>query len=139
MAERDTAFEVFTSSMHRWWPSTHTIGEGKLAAAVLERRVGGRWYGRDEDGGETDWGYVLVWEPPERLILAWRINGNTFDATLHTEVEITFQALDVNITEVRLEHRFLERISAKDARTNIDNGWTVVLEHYKRAAQRSVY
>jgi hypothetical protein len=49
--------------------------KGRSQRVVIEERVGGRWYGVDEDGTETNWGDVLVWSPPERLVLAWRIAG----------------------------------------------------------------
>ena len=58
------AFEVFTAGFDRWWPRSHTIGKSALQEVVLEPRVGGRWYGIDDDGTETEWGDVLVWEPP---------------------------------------------------------------------------
>ena len=67
------AFEVFTAGFDRWWPRTHSNGASPLKTAVLEPRAGGRWYGVGEDGSEDDWGDVLVWAPPTRLLLAWRI------------------------------------------------------------------
>jgi hypothetical protein len=36
----------------------------------------GRWYATHEDGSESDTGKVLVWEPPQRIILAWQINAS---------------------------------------------------------------
>jgi len=137
-ADPATAFEVFTSRIHRWWPRSHTIGKGPLASVVIEERVGGRWYGVDEDGTETNWGDVLVWSPPERLVLAWRIAADwRFDPGLLTEVEVTFNAVAQG-TEVRLEHRHLERMgpAADAARAAFDspNGWAAIVALYAAEA-----
>jgi uncharacterized protein YndB with AHSA1/START domain len=130
-ADPQTSFEVFTARIHTWWPRTHTIGRGALARVVIEPKVGGRWYGVDEDGTETDWGDVLTWDPPRRLVLAWRIAADwRYDPDLLTEVEVTFDAV-VAGTEVRLEHRHLERMgdAADAARGKFDspNGWTAII------------
>ena len=133
-ADAQTAFEVFTSRIDSWWPRTHTIGKGPLARAVIEPRQGGRWYGVDEDGSETSWGDVLVWAPPDRLVLAWRIASDwRYDPDLLTEVEVTFSEI-ADGTEVRLEHRHLERMgdAAEAARDTFDspNGWSAIIALY---------
>jgi uncharacterized protein YndB with AHSA1/START domain len=74
------AWRVFTERMGTWWPlATHKIGKVKAADAVIEPRVRGRWYERGEDGSTCDWGRVLSWEPPSRLVLSWDI-GARFDS-----------------------------------------------------------
>src|SRR6201987_1983818 len=70
------AFEVFTSGLGRWWPRTHTIGKPPMQTAVLEPRMGGRWYELSEDGSQADVGKVLVWEPPQRCVISWALNSN---------------------------------------------------------------
>ena len=139
-ASPERAFEVFTSGFDRWWPRSHTIGKGPLKEAVLEPRVGGRWYGIDADGSETNWGDVLIWEPPGRLVLAWRIGTDwQFHSDLLTEVEVTFTAQAGGSTRVDFEHRHLERMGegAGGARDTFDspNGWSGILQGYADAVR----
>jgi len=71
-APQALAWRVFTERMSTWWPLAHyKIGKVTAVEAVIEPRVGGRWFERGEDGSTCDWGEVLIWEPPSRLVLAW--------------------------------------------------------------------
>jgi uncharacterized protein YndB with AHSA1/START domain len=106
----DKAFSIFTSGMTEWWPSDHHIGSAPIEEIVIEPHEGGRWYTRHEDGSETSTGYVLVWEPPGRLVLTWQISANwQYDPKLVTTIEIRFLAESPDQTRVQLEHRDLER------------------------------
>jgi len=71
----ERAFRVFTESFNSWWPPEYHIGQAEMAEAILEQRQDGRWYERGVDGSECDWGRVLAWEPPHRLLVTWQING----------------------------------------------------------------
>ncbi len=138
-ATPEKAFQVFTEGFDRWWPRTHSVGDAPLKRATLEPRVGGRWYSLTEDGVEHEWGDVLAWEPPLRILLAWRLTAEfTFDPSLLTEVEVRFTALGDGETRVDLEHRGLERFGsssqANRARSGMDEGWGVILEAYKTLA-----
>lgn len=69
-APAEIAWRVFTESMGTWWPlANFKIGKAKAIDAVIEPRVGGRWYERGEDGSTCQWGSVLAREPPSRLLL----------------------------------------------------------------------
>ena len=141
-ATQERAFDVFTAGFNRWWPRSHTIGKSALAEVIVEPRVGGRWYGVDDDGTETEWGDVLVWQPPARLVLAWRIGTDwQYHRDLHTEVEVTFTALDATTTRVDLEHRMLENMgaTAEGARATFDspNGWGAIMQNYADVAGRN--
>ena len=105
-ATPEKAFKVFTEGFDRWWPKSHTIGASPLKRAVIEPGQGGRWYGVAEDGSEDQWGEVLAWEPPGRLLLAWRINGKwKYDPEILTEIEVAFTDLGDGRTRVDFEHR----------------------------------
>src|SRR5579883_2727863 len=85
------AFEVFTARIGGWWPKSHHIAAVEMQEAVIEPRQGGRFYERGIDGSECVWGQVLVWEPPDRLVLSWKLNSKfQVDEEMDSEVEIRF-------------------------------------------------
>jgi len=136
-APLDRAFRVFTANMGAWWPKEHHIGKAALKDCVIEPKVNGRWYERGEDGSECDWGKVLEWDPPRRLVLAWQLNeGFQYDPALVTEVEVTFTLLGPKQTRVDFEHRNLERFgeAAERLRGLMGDGWGQILESYKQTA-----
>lgn len=114
-APQSIAWRVFTQGMGKWWPlGAYKIGKANAVDAVMEPHVGGRWYERGEDGSTCDWGRVLVWEPPSRLVLTWDINANwQHDPSLNTEIEVLFISESKNRTRVELEHRRLDRYGAR--------------------------
>jgi uncharacterized protein YndB with AHSA1/START domain len=114
-APQAVAWRVFTERMGTWWPLAHyKIGKSNAVDAVVEPRVGGRWYERGEDGSTCQWGSVLAWEPHERLVLSWDIDANfQYDPNLKTEIEVRFVAEGQHTTRVELEHRRLDRYGAR--------------------------
>lgn len=139
-APPDVAWRVFTEQMGTWWPlATHKIGRTRAVDTVVEPRVGGRWYERGEDGSSCDWGRVLAWEPPARLVLAWQISPDwQYDPALQTEVEVRFLA-EGKGTRVELEHRGLDRYGARQEEMlrifGSDRGWSGLLASFARAAE----
>jgi uncharacterized protein YndB with AHSA1/START domain len=133
------AFAIFTAQIGRWWPRGQTVGANPHADIVIEPRVGGRWFERDDAGIETPWGHVLAWDPPGRLVLAWQLDGEKrYDPDLVTEVEITFAPLEDGGTQVTLEHRDLERFrKRRDAwAAQVEEGWTEMVEIFADFANR---
>jgi uncharacterized protein YndB with AHSA1/START domain len=128
------AFEVFTAGFDRWWPRAHHIGKADLLAAVIEPKAGGRWYEKGVDGSECDWGTVLVYEPPTRLVLSWHLNSQWQfdpDASRASEVDVRFVPDGPSRTRVEFEHRHIERaVDAEQLRAGVDSpeGWTGLLE-----------
>jgi len=138
-APAERAFRVFTNHFDKWWPREHHILEAPMARVVLESGVGGRWYEVGTDNSECDWGRVLVWDPPKRLVLAWQLNGDwQYDPDLVTELEFRFISLGKLRTRVELEHHHLERIGEKAAATReaLDSptGWITHLTLFAAAA-----
>jgi uncharacterized protein YndB with AHSA1/START domain len=139
-APQALAWRVFTERMSTWWPLAHyKIGKVAAVEAVIEPRVGGRWFERGEDGSTCDWGEVLVWEPPSRLVLSWDITADwQYDPKLKTEVEVRFIADGEARTRVELEHRRLDRFGARrDEMRRIfdtEGDWGRLLESFATAA-----
>jgi hypothetical protein len=76
-AAQETAWVVFTRKMGTWWPLvSYKIGKAQAVDVVIEPLVRGRWYERGEDGSTCQWGSVLRWEPPSRLVLSWDISAD---------------------------------------------------------------
>jgi uncharacterized protein YndB with AHSA1/START domain len=139
-APPEAAFRVFTEGFDRWWPRSHHIGKSELAKAVIEPRRGGRWYEICVDGSECEWGEVLAWDPPRRLLLAWRLDARwEYDPDLLTEVEVRFTPAGDGQTQVDFEHRGFENMGAggEAARASVDgpNGWGAILAEFKMAAE----
>jgi uncharacterized protein YndB with AHSA1/START domain len=139
-APPERAFELFTTRMTAWWPlDSHHIGAQPAAEAVIEPHAGGRWYERAADGTECDWGRVLAWEPPHRVLLAWEIGSDwRHDASIRTEVDVRFRAEADGRTRVELEHRGLEAYAerAEEMRGifDADGGWRGLLARFADAA-----
>jgi uncharacterized protein YndB with AHSA1/START domain len=137
----DHAFRVFTGSIGSWWPAAYHIGQAEMAEAVLEPWVGGRWYERGVDGSECDWGRVLTWEPPNRLVVTWQIDGQWRydpDPAHASEIEVRFTADGPAQTVVELEHRLLDRLvggqAVHDTIAIQGGGWSSVLDLFAKEA-----
>ena len=128
------AFALWAERTSLWWPASHSVS-GAPDAVVFEPRAGGRIYERAPGGGEHDWGRVLVWEPPRRLVYSWHLRQDAADAT---EVEITFAGAPEG-TAVAIVHRAWERLGARaDAlRERNVRGWAGLLPAYVSATGRA--
>jgi uncharacterized protein YndB with AHSA1/START domain len=131
------AFEIFTAGMKRWWLPSHSINKSPISDIVMEPRVGGRWFERGQDGSECQWGQVLAWEPPRRLVLTWQISPQwQFDPNLVSEVEVRFVP-DNGGTRVELEHRLDGYGDAAEQMRQVfegANAWSGLLEKFAEAA-----
>lgn len=132
----EDAFATFTEGIGTWWPvRSHSItvsedGSNPPQDVVIEPTAGGRVYEVAHDGRQCDWGTLLAWDPPSRLVIEWRVNP----AAPPTEVEVRFVP-DGEDTVVELEHRGWERYptGGVDERAAYDSGWVPVLDSFSGA------
>lgn len=136
------AFKVFTESFGTWWPAAYHIGHADMVDGGFEPREGGRWYEKCEDGSECDWGHVLIWEPPNRIVVTWQINGMWQydpDPEHASEVDIRFTAEGPEVTKVEVEHRHFDRlVAAQGVYEGIrgGGGWKALLDAYSALADK---
>ena len=134
---QEFAFTTYLENMGSWWPKSHHIGEADLQDVIIEKMPGGRWYEKDEDGKECDWGKLLSYDPYERILFQWQLDPDfkcSFDPNLYSEVEVQFEPLGPEETRVVLEHRKLENYGdAAEKMVNLfnqDNAWMEILRHF---------
>ena len=140
-APKERAFTVFTEGMSTWWLlDTHHIGEQPAEEVVVEPRSGGRWYERAADGTECEWGRVIEWEPPDRVVFGWHLRPDWKyepDESRASEVEVRFIAEGPGTTRVELEHRGFDVHGDRgdELRTGVagEGGWGSLLERFAKA------
>jgi uncharacterized protein YndB with AHSA1/START domain len=139
-APQAVAWRVFTQKMGSWWPlANYKIGKAPAVDAVIEPHAGGRWYERGDDGSTCEWGTVLSWEPPSRLVLSWDISADWQpDPALKTEIEVNFIPDGDHVTRVEFEHRLLDRYGARRDEMrrvfDVEGDWGRLLAQFAQAA-----
>lgn len=139
-APQQRAFDVFLGAMGSWWPAEHSILKSPRKDVIVEPRVGGRWYEVAEDGSEDQWGKVLAWDAPNRVVLAWQLTFEfAYDPDFVTEVEVSFHA-EGDETRVEFEHRHLDRYGSEglarlaEMEMSMNEGWGHILDRYAEVA-----
>jgi uncharacterized protein YndB with AHSA1/START domain len=136
----ERAFRVFVEEFDRVKPRDHNMLSVELARSVFEPRAGGRVYDEGVDGTECQWGRVLAFEPPNRLVFSWDISPRwqiESDLERSSEVELRFIAESAERTRVELEHRHLGRHGegweGLRAAVGGENGWPLYLGRFSGA------
>ena len=128
------AFAVWAGRTSMWWPHGHSVSAAPGLTVTFETRPGGRIYERTPAGEEHEWGEVLVWKPPHRLVYLWHLRFDRADAT---EVEIRFapERADAATTAVTIVHRGWERLGAKapERRERNRRGWDGLVPRFRAA------
>jgi len=140
----DRAFSVFTERFDRIKPPEHNMLAVAISESVFEPRRGGRIYDRGVDGSECQWGRVLAFEPPKRILFSWDISPSwqiETDPDKTSEVEVRFVAESSSRTRVELEHRNLDRHGDgwEAVREGVrgDQGWPLYLQRFVAVASEN--
>lgn len=132
----DRTFEAFVRTIGQWWPvEPLSIGKSRVRDVSVEPRLGGRVYETWDDGTTVDWGEVLEWQPPGRLVMSW------VHTPAATEVDLSFMALGPALTRVTVEHRGWEHLTEEQLSEDCaapggyrsgaySTGWLLVLERF---------
>ena len=136
---RGTPAQVFAHfvELSRWWPMGYSRSGARFAGAYVEPEIGGRWYEKDIDGGESSWGDVRAYDPGHRLVVGFNVRPDQGmePPERQSEVEVTFEASGDD-TVVNLEHRDLDK-HAEGADViaqgmGSDHGWPLILASFER-------
>jgi hypothetical protein len=85
------AFDVFTSGLTHWWPTSIGVGKTPREKVLMVPRLNGRWLEIAADGTETIVATIVHWEPPRRVVLHWHVNSQMqADMTMKSEVDVRF-------------------------------------------------
>jgi uncharacterized protein YndB with AHSA1/START domain len=134
-ASAERAYEVFTSRLADWWVMEYTwSGPTLLAELGMEPRAGGMLYEIGPYGFRSDWGRILTWDPPRRLVFTWQIGADRApvpDPARASEVEVLFTPGDTG-TLVEVAHRHFDRhgAAAEGYRRALTAGWHELLSRY---------
>jgi uncharacterized protein YndB with AHSA1/START domain len=126
----DRAFDAF-ADLGSWWPPEYTWSGDVLETIAI---ADGRCYEVGPHGFRCDWGRVLVWEPPDRLVFTWQIGPSREpvpDPAKASEVEVRVTA-EGSGSRVELEHRGFERHGDDGyaAALGSEQGWPYILGRY---------
>jgi uncharacterized protein YndB with AHSA1/START domain len=137
----EQAFTAFTGGLADWWVREYTwSGPEALADIGIEPREGGMAYEIGPYGFRADWGRVVAWQPPHRLVVIWQIGPDRAplpDPAKASEVEVRFTPEDGGRTRVEVEHRDFDRhgAAAEGYREALTAGWQELLSRYATAAR----
>ena len=130
------AFARFTDGLADWWPADYTWSQAVLETIAIEPGEGGMCFERGPHGFRIDWGRVLAWEPPHRLVFTWQIGPHRDpvpDPAAASEVEVGFSAAEGG-TRVTLEHRGFARHGeegeAYREAMGSEAGWPLILDRF---------
>jgi uncharacterized protein YndB with AHSA1/START domain len=132
------AFDVFTAELVRWWPREFTWSQDGLVDIRIDPEQDGACYEIGPHGFRCDWGRVLQWDPPHRVVISWQITPDRVpepDPSRASEVEVSFESVNSRPSRVVLEHRAFERHGrgAPEYRAGMERGWAYLLDRYARA------
>src|SRR6266540_780506 len=76
----ERAFNLFTAQMGRWWPvesysravSEFEHEDVEVAELEFQSLMGGSVLEHMSDGRILPWAEVIAWDPPRRVLMAWR-------------------------------------------------------------------
>lgn len=110
-----------------------------LETIAIEPKADGRCFERGPHNFACDWGRVLSYEPPARLVFLWQISPRREpipDPAQSSEVEVSFTS-EGDAIRVELTHRQFDRHGegAAEYREGLasEQGWPYILECYRAA------
>jgi len=133
------SFDHFVSAFGEWYPAHYSWSGDELVWIGFEPRSGGACYELGPEGFRCDWGRVLVWEPPHRLVLSWQIGMNREpvpDFRKASELEFRWSGEGDGSRLFFTHHDFAkhgEGWEAYRAAMASEAGWPLILDGYVKS------
>ena len=95
------------------------------------------------DGSTCEWGKVLAYDPPNRVVLAWHTQPSWKhdpDPNHASRVEVTFTDLGNGQTRVDLVHSEIDKHGAgwQEMAKEVGSGWGGILESFAQVADKAL-
>ncbi|MFQ3787048.1 SRPBCC family protein [Halomonas sp. A29] len=140
---QNSAFKLFAERLADWWPAEYTWSRSALNTIGIEPWQGGRCTEVGPHGFQVDWGRVLAWEPPERLIISWQIGPNRVpqpDPAHASTVKLGFHENGPRAARLILEHHDFRNHGDgaeeyRDAMAS-EYGWPYILACFRKFSSR---
>jgi len=119
------AFDLFTKGIGTWWPlESHSVGGEHASRCAFECEDGGSIYEVDDNDSRHEWGRVVVFDSPERVVFTWYPGREPSEVQ---RVEVVFSAAGSGC-RVTLTHTGWEEFGdrAVEMRDGYDSGWDLV-------------
>ncbi|MFT3791240.1 MAG: SRPBCC family protein [Rudaea sp.] len=137
------AFELFTTQFGRWWPRDYSYSREVLDTIVLGNGQGQWCYERGPHGFRCDWGRIIEWAAPAKLVFTWQVGPksipqpNPNNASL---VTVRLAERSAGQTIVTVEHSDFAKhgegaVQYRDEMAS-EYGWSFILQQYVAAAKQ---
>ncbi len=138
------AFNSFFE-LNKWWPKEYTWSGETLEKIDIEPEVNGKCYEIGPKNFWLDWGRVLEYDYPNRIIFTWQISPARVpepNDKRASEVKIGFISIDNFSTRIEFAHKnfsnhgdgwqtYLELLKSEE-------GWPYILNKYKTFCEKKI-
>ena len=141
---REETFKRFITGLNSWWPKEYTWSGQVLEEIKIEPETGGKCYETGPYNFRCDWGRVMTYEAPDKLVITWQISPARVpepDPGKASEITVLFKELEPEVTGVEFEHGKLSKHGEGweeyyDAMKS-EQGWPYILNKFREYCGRN--
>lgn len=134
----EKAFGMFVNDLNSWWPKEYSWAGDVLEKIAIEPFENGRCFEVGPLGFQCDWGRVLEFQSPQRILFTWQIGPDRVpqpNPEKSSEIEVIFKR-DAKRTRFVFIHGNFERHGEQAEKyrevMQSSHGWPYILEKFKQ-------
>jgi hypothetical protein len=132
-AKMTRVWKALSAETGRWWPE-HFYSHPDARNFIIENHVSGRVYEDWGNGAGAEWGRVIVYQPPDKLVWAGNVFGSGGNDWGRYFLTITLKR-DHHKTLLTLNDAGYGMFS-KNMGNNLETGWRELFgKHFKKYAE----